>query len=102
LNVLVRSGVWVTNVVAGAPADKAGVKQDDVITEFGGIPIRADDLQGVVEQLPVGTVRTLKVIRDGKPLALEVVLEPLADSAEIRSRERGRSRPSPKKDNGKD
>jgi serine protease Do len=76
-----RSGVWVDRVVPGAPAEKAGVKSFDVIMEFAGKRVRAPgDLQEMVEQLPLGTVQKMQVIRDGKPVTLEVTLEALPDN----------------------
>jgi serine protease Do len=71
-----RSGVWVLGVLPGSPAAKAGLKSDDVITEFGGTRIRAPgELQEVVEQRPVDSVQALKVMRGGESVSLNVALE---------------------------
>ncbi len=36
------SGVWVTSVQSGSPADKAGVQGGDILTSLEGIPIATD------------------------------------------------------------
>jgi serine protease Do len=89
-----RSGVWVLGVMPGSPAAKAGLKLDDVITEFGGTRIRAPgELQDVVEQRPVDSVQTLKVMRSGEPVSLDVSLEAMPASPDRFSG--GEEEPSP-------
>ncbi|MCL5292633.1 MAG: trypsin-like peptidase domain-containing protein [Actinobacteria bacterium] len=49
LNVPVNQGAVVKDVVADGPADKAGLKTNDVIVKMDGLPVRtADDVFGVV------------------------------------------------------
>ncbi len=75
-------GALVTNVVKGGPADKAGVKREDVIIEFDGKPIEsASELPRVVAVHKPGSTATVKVIREGKTLTLTVTLDKLTEMA---------------------
>jgi serine protease Do len=76
LGVKTGHGVVVTQAFAGAPADKAGVKEGDVITALGGKPVKdMRSLQTAVAELPKGEPIKLSVIRDGKPETLSVTIE---------------------------
>ncbi len=60
-------GALISNVVAGAPAKKAGLKAGDVITKVDGKPInQGNDLLRAVLAKPVGSILTLTVVRSGK------------------------------------
>ena len=49
-------GVIISDVHKGGPADKAGVKPDDIILAINGKPLKdGDDLMGRVADMPVGT-----------------------------------------------
>lgn len=75
-----RAGVWVQRVAPNSPAGKAGLKIDDVIVEFGKVHLLAPgDLQEAVEQQPFGSKQAMRVLRDGKPLTLDITVEPLPD-----------------------
>lgn len=72
----VENGVIVGLVTKGGPAEKAGVKVDDIITGINGKPIKdGDELVARVADMPVGTEATLDVDRDGKKLALKLVIQ---------------------------
>jgi serine protease Do len=76
------NGVLVTTVSPGSGADKAGLKPEDVITEFNGEKVSdALDLPSRVAPLPPGSKVTLTVIRDGKPRKVEVTLTALDRTA---------------------
>jgi serine protease Do len=80
LNLTARSGVFVINVINDSPADKAGLRTNDVIVEFAGERVRKPrDLQDVVEQKPIDSQQVLKVMRGGKPINVTVTLEPLRE-----------------------
>jgi serine protease Do len=70
--VLLRSfgadhGVVVTSVEPGGPADKAGLKQGDVITSINGQDVKTtNDLLSDVAALPVSKSATIGYIRDKK------------------------------------
>jgi serine protease Do len=66
-------GALVSEVVAGSPADKAGVKRGDVITGFAGKEIKEiHELTSLVAATPVGSEAPLKINRDGKDMTLKV------------------------------
>lgn len=72
-------GVLVLLVYDGSPAEKGGLKVDDVILEFNGKQVRdLIDLRNRVAELDIGQKVTMKVWRRGKVLDLqtEVSAEP--------------------------
>jgi putative serine protease PepD len=69
-------------VVAGSPADKAGVKPGDVITAIDGrIIARADDLVVAIRAKAPGDIVTLTVKRGGKEQDIKVTLAADTDVA---------------------
>jgi len=77
-----RSGVFVSDVEPGGPADEAGLKVNDVITEFAGERVRGPrDLQDAVEQKPIDSQQVLKIMRDGAPVTATVTLKELQESS---------------------
>jgi serine protease Do len=68
------SGVLVTSVEAGGPAEKAGLKAGDVILKFDGRSVSdGDDLQRAVRKAEAGREVPVTVQRDGRSLDLKVV-----------------------------
>jgi S1-C subfamily serine protease len=62
----VKEGVYVSGVVKGGPADKAGIGAGDVITEFNGEPVTdANMLISMISEHPVGERVKLLVSRNG-------------------------------------
>ncbi|RRD29516.1 PDZ domain-containing protein [Actinomyces bowdenii] len=77
----VRSGAKITKVESGAPADKAGLKENDVIVAIDGKPTaQADALTGFVRQYSAGETVKLSVIRDKEKLDVEATLVERPDS----------------------
>lgn len=69
------TGLRLTGVRAGSPADQAGLRADDVIVEFGGMPVK--DLYGYTDAIAAhapGDTVTVVVRRAGQRLPLTVVL----------------------------
>ncbi|MEK7174715.1 MAG: trypsin-like peptidase domain-containing protein [Patescibacteria group bacterium] len=63
-------------VVVGSPADKAGLKEKDIILEFNGAKLTSEkNLQDVLENCKVGETVPLKVLRSGQEHELRLVLE---------------------------
>jgi serine protease Do len=63
----VNSGVTISNVVAGSPAEQAGLKVGDTITTVDGKPVKnGDELVGDIASRKPGTKVTLGLIRNGK------------------------------------
>jgi serine protease Do len=72
----VDHGVIVSEVKDGGPADKAGMKAEDIIVGVNGKGIRDEsDFMDRIADLPVGTPATLAVDRDGKKLDLKITIE---------------------------
>ncbi len=68
-------GALISDVMAGSPAEKAGIRQGDIITAFAGKEIKdARQLQLVVADTPVGQKIEVEIFRDGKPQKLSVTL----------------------------
>jgi serine protease Do len=75
----VSEGVFVTSVEPGGPAEKAGLKDGDVIVSINGKPVRdGNDLVTVVVATPIGTTVNLGVVRDGKRADYKVVVGDIA------------------------
>ena len=69
-----KSGVEIAQVVEGGPADRAGMRAEDLIVELGGTPIEGmDDLQRVVVSELIGRAVRAKVVRAGRERELELV-----------------------------
>jgi serine protease Do len=80
-NLKVTRGAYVTSgdnqaaVISGSPADKAGLKEKDVITKVNNITV--DDktsLTAALSRFKVGDKVTLTVIRDGKTKPISATL----------------------------
>jgi serine protease Do len=63
-----KTGVLVQQVQPGGPADKAGLKPGDIITQVDGRPIKdGDDLVNEIASRKPGSSIRLGFVRDGKP-----------------------------------
>ena len=63
-------------VVSGSPADRAGVKEKDIILEFNGVKLtQQNNLQDVLENCKIGQDIALKVLRNGEEKELTLTLE---------------------------
>jgi putative serine protease PepD len=70
-----RSGAQVATVRSGSPADKAGLKADDVITSFGGETITSpNDLTAAVAAKQPGDKVSITYVRDGTTKTTEVTI----------------------------
>ncbi len=69
------SGVLVSEVIKGAPAEAAGIKAGDIIVQFDGAPMKeVTELQKRVAGVPPGRATPVMVVRDGKRTPLTVTL----------------------------
>jgi Do/DeqQ family serine protease len=74
-------GALVNDVIKGGPAEKAGVRQGDVITGLNGSEVKdPSHLQRLVAEAGIGKAAKITVFRDGKALELSITLAS-ADSA---------------------
>jgi membrane-associated protease RseP (regulator of RpoE activity) len=71
----VKAGAVVTEVVDKSPADSAGIKEDDVITELNGKPVAtAEDVVKRIGEMKTGETVTVAVMRDGAQKSFSVKL----------------------------
>ncbi len=69
------AGVYVAGTVKGGPAEKAGIRRDDVITAIDGKPMKTvEALTDEIAGYDVGGSVELTVWRDGKTIKLKVDL----------------------------
>ena len=79
-------GALVSDVAAGGPAERAGIKRGDVILQFDGKAIRSShDLPFVVASTPIGKTVGVEVMRDNQRMNLQVKTEELQEEAEAAS-----------------
>lgn len=72
----VYKGVYISQVVDGGAADKAGIKAGDVIVGIDNKPINSmAELQEAVALSKPGAKMTLKVVREKKEKTIEVTLQ---------------------------
>ncbi len=77
-------GALIAEVTPTGPAEKAGLKPRDVITEFDGKPIREmKDLPRVVADTPIGKKVVVKVMREGKIVELSAEVGRLEDGEKL-------------------
>jgi len=75
-NLPVETGMLVVGVEPGSPASRAGLREGDLIVEFGGQAIAGiDDLHKHLTGGQVGVRSALTVIRHAEKLQLEIVPE---------------------------
>lgn len=75
-------GALVSQVVPGSPADKAGLKPEDIVLEANGKAVEGfAQLRNIVGLMRVGEKVNLKVMRDGKSRTVTVVIG--KDSEEV-------------------
>ena len=81
-------GALVADVNENSPAQKAGLKDGDVIIEFNGIKIDTmRKLPKVVGEAPVGRAANMKIWRDKQIVSKTVVLGRLEETAEFKQKQ---------------
>jgi S1-C subfamily serine protease len=66
-------GVRLGSVRANLPADMAGLKENDIVVEFDGDPVRTTDgLSSYIDNAAPGTTVNVAVFRDGQRLEIPV------------------------------
>jgi serine protease Do len=86
-------GVMVSQVEPGGPAEKAGIKSEDVITSVNGKPVmRGQDLIDMVADTPIGDTVQVGVIRNGKPMTLPVTI---GERTKVFAERYGGAKPTP-------
>ncbi len=70
------TGAYVVSVVEGGSAHKAGVQAKDIIIDLGGHKVGSiNDLTRALRNFKAGDTTTITVIRSGRELALEILLD---------------------------
>jgi len=63
----------VVEVADGSPAQRAGLRPEDLIVEIGGLPVtRADDVQRLMNDAAIGRPLTVSFLRGDRRLELEL------------------------------
>lgn len=72
----IPQGAFVQEVVSGSPADKAGIKEQDIITKIDGEQVReaTGGLASIINKHKVGDRVEIEVWRDGETIKLSVPL----------------------------
>lgn len=71
-----EAGVKINGITPNSPADKAGLKEGDVITKVGDTKISSyEDLYKTVGQYKPGDKVTITFLRDGKENSADAILE---------------------------
>ncbi|HEX4263381.1 MAG TPA: DegQ family serine endoprotease [Verrucomicrobiae bacterium] len=79
-----NKGALISDVVHDGPADKAGLKNGDVVIDFNGQPVvDSRRLQLSVAGTAPGTKVPLEILRDGEKKSLEVTVKQLPGTDEL-------------------
>jgi serine protease Do len=98
-----RAGALVRSVVKGGPADKAGVKPGDVITDYNGKAVaNTNDLQKLVAATKPGTSVELRIVRNRKEQTIHATVEELDLDAERGARASRDTDRQPPEEQGQD
>lgn len=88
----IQGGAMVTGIVAGSPAEAAGLQSQDIITSIGGGEVRSvRDLREAVERRASGEEVEICVCRRGERLTLRATLGDAPDEEEASTGGRGAS-----------
>ena len=82
----ITSGVAVMEVMPNTPAAKAGVEPGDILIQFAGKPVQdRPALQEFVEQLEPGKSYPVEILRDGKRIQRDIILEQRSSDAYVKN-----------------
>jgi serine protease Do len=71
-------GALVSGIIKGSPAEKAAIKQGDVILQYNGKVVEdTGHLRNMVSQTPIGTKVHVKLLRQKKEVEVDVVIAEL-------------------------
>ncbi len=77
-------GALVAEVTKGGPADKAGLKKDDVIVAYRGREVLdTNELRNAVAETPIGTEAKVAVLRGGKKTELTVRIGSMEEATKL-------------------
>jgi serine protease Do len=77
-------GILVAQVSKNSPAQAAGLQQGDVIVSFQNKPVTdVGSFRNQVALTPPNSLATLGIVRDGKPMSVEVTIGKLTDDQQV-------------------
>lgn len=80
-------GALIAEVSKGSPAEKAGLKQGDVILKYNGQPVEnIAALRNAIAMMQPGSVIKLSIIRDKQPLEISLETTAFPENKEIAAR----------------
>lgn len=81
-----QRGAFISQVLPKSAAEKAGIKAGDVILSMNGKPISSfASFRADIGTMPIGTKVTLGLLRDGKPVSVDVTIEQSTQTAKVDS-----------------
>ncbi|MFS7222612.1 serine endoprotease DegP [Rahnella inusitata] len=81
-----QRGAFISQVMPKSAAEKAGIKAGDVILSMNGKPITSfASFRADIGTMPIGTKVTLGLLRDGKPVNVDVTIEQSTQTAKVDS-----------------
>jgi len=84
----VKQGAYVTSsqgrsVISGSPADKAGIKDHDIITKVGDLAVGdRGSVSSLLSEYTIGDKVPLTILRDGKTITVTATLEAYTQSTD--------------------
>jgi serine protease Do len=79
-----RSGALISDVFRGDPADKAGLKSGDIITEINGKKVKdTHELLMMIAALRVGETVKIKILRDSQEKEVSLAVAERKEQAEV-------------------
>jgi serine protease Do len=79
-----RKGVLLVDIANGGPAEKAGLKKNDVIIAYRGKEVSdTNELRNAVAETPIGTEARITVLRNGKKEELIAKIESQEEATKI-------------------
>jgi serine protease Do len=93
------TGALVANISPNGPAAKSGMHNGDLIVKFDGKPVAdSRELPRLVSEAPVGKKVSVDLVRNGKPMTVQVTLGRLPeDNGAAAAKKPGQSQPPPHK-----
>jgi serine protease Do len=90
----VGQGAIVSQVMPGSPASEANVQPGDVILRLNGKNVsNPRNLQGIVEQLKIGSEYPLEVLRDGKETSLPITIKEMPQQLNVSAKGEEEAKP---------
>lgn len=81
-----QRGAFISQVMPKSAAEKAGIKAGDVILSMNGKPISSfASFRADIGTLPIGTKVTLGLLREGKPMNVDVTIEQSTQTPKVES-----------------